>query len=100
MRSHLGKLLWTGFPLAVLQRETRQGKPSKPQVLRIHPPFILFNDGGHGTGMHNPSSVRQDFCLDRLAVSDGKERQEEAASAAAPGLLRLASESSSCSTIV
>lgn len=30
--SHLGKSLWTGLPLAVLQYETRQDKPSKPQV--------------------------------------------------------------------
>lgn len=68
--SHLGRGLWTGLPLAVLQRETRHNKPRKPPY--IHPPFILFKHGVHDTGMHNPSSVRHDFCLDRLAVLDGK----------------------------
>lgn len=61
-------------PYGAATRDTaRQAK----QASGIHPPFILFNYGVYGTGMHNSGIIRQDFCLDRLAVLHGWKKTRE-----------------------
>jgi len=96
--SHLGKSLWTGLPLVVLQRETRHSKPRKPPY--IHPPLSCSNMAFMTQGCITLGAFDKTFVSIVLPCWTGKRQEEEASSVAAPGLLRLASASSFCSTIV